>query len=87
MIFYKLLLFSFLFSFFSCVSKTSKINHPSPKKFNKIDLNKDKNISPEEFEIASGASSVIDGFGPSIAFATILFLIILFCFLAKRVNR
>ena len=87
MIFYKIILFLFSFSFFSCVSKTSKINSNGPKKFNKIDLDKDKSISPEEFEIASSASSVIDGFGPSIAFAAILFLIILFCFLAKRVNK
>ncbi len=68
------------------MSKTSSLNSARPQQFNKMDLNKDKNISPEEFELASGASSVIDGFGPSIAFASILFLIILFCFLAKRAS-
>tara|TARA_B100001094_G_C18185464_1_gene803524 strand:- start:3468 stop:3740 length:273 start_codon:yes stop_codon:yes gene_type:complete len=84
---YKLSLIFFSLFLLSCSNKIVKIN-PSSKhqEFSQIDTNEDSKISPKEFELASSADGAIDALGPSMAFVLILFLIILFCFLARRVS-
>lgn len=86
--FYKLSLFFLSLFLFSCSNKIVKLNTSpiEPREFSQIDTNKDSKISLKEFEIASSGNGGLDALGPSIAFASILFLIILFCFWGRRVS-
>ena len=85
--FFKISLVFFTLLGFSCSSKNVTLNTPKPQEFSQIDINKDSKISIEEFNLASHGNGELDPVGPSVAFAVILFLIILFCFMARRVSK